>query len=158
MIEIDYKPEYTQRKRATTGSPLVYGHPPVNVNGYKALANAIILQAVKDYREHPEMRVEIERFFLGQYFETLTDIDGTYLLNKLKEGGGIMTKEVAKKWINKLYARADITDEYGDIEDMQPYEEAVNMAIQALEQDCDKCEVGNPCLYCKHKFENVGRR
>lgn len=20
-------------------------------------------------------------------------------------------------------------------------------------QDCDKCEVGNPCLYCKHEFE-----
>lgn len=45
-----------------------------------------------------------------------------------------MTREVAKNWLNKLYARADITDEYGDMEDMQPYEEAVNMAIQALEQ------------------------
>lgn len=31
----------------------------------------------------------------------------------------------------------------GDIEDMQP----VNP------QDCDTCEVGNPCLYCKHEFE-----
>ena len=20
-------------------------------------------------------------------------------------------------------------------------------------QDCDTCEVGNPCLYCKHEFE-----
>ena len=45
-----------------------------------------------------------------------------------------MTREVAKNWLNKLYARADITDEYGDKEDMQPYEEAVNMAIEALEQ------------------------
>lgn len=28
------------------------------------------------------------------------------------------------------------------------------MAIKALEQEpCDKCEVGNPCLYCKHEFE-----
>ena len=45
-----------------------------------------------------------------------------------------MTREEAKKWLNKLYARADITDEYGDMEDMQPYEEAVNMAIKALEQ------------------------
>ena len=27
-------------------------------------------------------------------------------------------------------------------------------AIKALEQElCDKCEVGNPCLYCKHEFE-----
>ncbi len=49
-----------------------------------------------------------------------------------------MTREEAKTWLNKLYARADITDEYGDMEDMQPYEEAVNMAIEALEQEhCD---------------------
>lgn len=45
-----------------------------------------------------------------------------------------MTREEAKNWLNKLYARSDITDEYGDMEDMQPYEEAVNMAIKALEQ------------------------
>ena len=26
--------------------------------------------------------------------------------------------------------------------------------ISAIEQEpCDKCEVGNPCLYCKHEFE-----
>ena len=46
-----------------------------------------------------------------------------------------MTREEAKIWLNKLYARADITDEYGDMEDMQPYEEAVNMTIKALEQE-----------------------
>ena len=21
------------------------------------------------------------------------------------------------------------------------------------QEPCDKCEVGNPCLYCKHEFE-----
>lgn len=32
--------------------------------------------------------------------------------------------------------------------------EALEMAIKALEQEsCDKCEVGNPCLYCEHEFE-----
>ena len=32
--------------------------------------------------------------------------------------------------------------------------EALEMATIALEQEsCDKCEVGNPCLYCKHEFE-----
>ena len=31
---------------------------------------------------------------------------------------------------------------------------AVKAAIKKLEQEpCDKCEVGNPCLYCRHKFE-----
>ena len=45
-----------------------------------------------------------------------------------------MTVEEAKKWLNKLYARADITDEYGDMEDMRPYEEAVDMAIKSLQE------------------------
>ena len=43
-----------------------------------------------------------------------------------------MTREEAQNWLRKLYTRADITDEYGDMEDMQPYEEAINMAISAL--------------------------
>lgn len=46
-----------------------------------------------------------------------------------------MTRKEAIKWLNKLYARADITDEYGDMEDMQPYEEAINIAINSLEID-----------------------
>ena len=51
------------------------------------------------------------------------------------------------------------------------YDTVFKMAIQALEQEpkycdrniclkneyngigCDECEVGNPCLYCKHEFE-----
>ena len=48
-----------------------------------------------------------------------------------------MTNEQAKTLLNNL-ARADITDEYGEMVDMQPYEEAVDMAIKALEQEpCD---------------------
>ena len=32
--------------------------------------------------------------------------------------------------------------------------EAKRWRAKALEQEpCDKCEVGNPCLYCKHEFE-----
>ena len=46
-----------------------------------------------------------------------------------------MTREEAKKWLNELYVRSDITDDYGDMVDMQPYEEAVDMAIKALEQE-----------------------
>lgn len=45
-----------------------------------------------------------------------------------------MTNEEAKNWLNKLYIGADITDEYGDMVDMQPYSEAVDMAIEALEK------------------------
>lgn len=33
-------------------------------------------------------------------------------------------------------------------------EPAMDRAIELLEQEpCDTCEVGNPCLYCKHEFE-----
>ena len=46
-----------------------------------------------------------------------------------------MTNKEAIKWLKKLYIRTDITDEYGDMEDMQPYEEAVNIAIKALDQE-----------------------
>jgi hypothetical protein len=46
-----------------------------------------------------------------------------------------MTRKEAIKWLNRLYIRADITDEYGDMEDMQPYEEAINIAINALKVD-----------------------
>lgn len=34
-----------------------------------------------------------------------------------------------------------------EIQDMIESEPSVNP------QDCDTCEVGNPCLYCKHEFE-----
>ena len=63
---------------------------------YKALANAIILQAVKDFKpayrkqkNHPNDRLaqdtvrEITKFFCSQCFEALTDLDGPALLNRI---------------------------------------------------------------------------
>lgn len=44
----------------------------------------------------------------------------------------------------------------GLYDDRNPCKRAVILgkAIKVLEQEpCDKCEVGNPCLYCKHEFE-----
>jgi hypothetical protein len=67
---------------------------------YENLANAIILQAVKDYRTALKClkanqrnraaladRNEIERFFRSQWFSVLTDVDGESLIRSL-------TKEV----------------------------------------------------------------
>lgn len=68
------------------------------MNGYFELANAIILQAVKDYRElyeitssYPgnrkakrEMK-KIEEFFHSDYFSTLTNLDGVQLLKDIQE-------------------------------------------------------------------------
>lgn len=43
-----------------------------------------------------------------------------------------MTKGKAVEYLRKLYMMADITDEYGDMDDTTPYETAVDMAIEAL--------------------------
>ena len=65
-------------------------------DNYKALANAIILQAVKDFRpayrrmkRHPNDRLaqdtvrEITQFFCSDYFCALSDLDGPALLNRI---------------------------------------------------------------------------
>lgn len=62
------------------------------------LAHAIILQAVRDYRDvrkilkkYPKhelslkMQAEIEEFFLSNWFTVLTQLDGETLLEKLRE-------------------------------------------------------------------------
>lgn len=65
---------------------------------YEKFANAIILQAVNDYREtlrkvrkNPQNRealnnaLQIERFFHSEWYQILTPVDGEYLINKLRE-------------------------------------------------------------------------
>lgn len=69
-----------------------------DITNYENLANAIILQAVKDYRmalkslkANPRNRDaladrnEIERFFRSQWFSVLTSVDGEMLIRSLKE-------------------------------------------------------------------------
>ena len=57
---------------------------------YENLANAIVLQAVKDYRAAKRTGnsgriASIRRFFRSDWFGTLTDIDGEWLIRKLDE-------------------------------------------------------------------------
>ena len=65
---------------------------------YERLANAIILQAVDDYRaalkavkrnpndrEAMDEALSIERFFRSGWYGTLTSIDGEYLIRRLQE-------------------------------------------------------------------------
>ena len=65
---------------------------------YKALANAIIMQAVKDFRAAYKRKLmfpednkankdirEITSFFCSQYFQILSDLDGPRLLKKIIE-------------------------------------------------------------------------
>jgi hypothetical protein len=64
---------------------------------YSRLANAVIVQAVKDYRtaysrmlRHPENGAERnevigqEKFFLSEWFAALTDVDGRKLLKQIQ--------------------------------------------------------------------------
>ena len=68
------------------------------MNPYEELANAIILQAVKDYRnalkrlkKHPRNETalytkrEVERFFRSDWYTSLTTVDPEMLILKLNE-------------------------------------------------------------------------
>ena len=54
---------------------------------YQELANAIVLQAVKDYRMTDDERElkEIERFFRSTWFGVLTSVDPGLLISKLRK-------------------------------------------------------------------------
>ena len=57
------------------------------MNPYENLAQAIILQAVKDYRltdDEQELQ-EIERFFRSGWFCVLSRVDPEYLIKKLRK-------------------------------------------------------------------------
>ena len=53
--------------------------------GIARLRNAVVMQAVKDYKNDKNKREECERFFLSQYFMLLSDLDGKVIVNALKE-------------------------------------------------------------------------
>ena len=58
---------------------------------YENLANAIVLQAVKDYRDALKRLKKkpgnqtAERFFRSGWYKALTSVDGEYLIQKLRE-------------------------------------------------------------------------
>lgn len=69
-----------------------------NITIYENLANAIILQAVKDYRMALKSlkansrnmtaqadKAEIERFFRSQWYSALTDVNGEMLIRSLQK-------------------------------------------------------------------------
>lgn len=68
------------------------------MTGFQALANAIIIQAAKDYKaaiqlikRHPGSKagmdtvMEIEAFFHSPWYSMLTDVDPDYLIQKLRK-------------------------------------------------------------------------
>lgn len=70
-------------------------------SGYEALAQAIIVQASRDYadalkklKRNPrhksslETKAEVEDFFRSEWYESLTTVDGEMIIRKLKENAG----------------------------------------------------------------------
>ncbi|MCC8106431.1 MAG: hypothetical protein LIO99_10600 [Clostridiales bacterium] len=68
------------------------------MDAYESLANAIILRAVRDYRDAlkkpargrentsaEDTKRECERFFRSQWYSALTSVDGEMLIRKLNE-------------------------------------------------------------------------
>ena len=53
--------------------------------GIARLRNAVVMQAVKDYKNDKNKREECERFFLSKHFAMLSDLDGKVIVNALKE-------------------------------------------------------------------------
>ena len=81
-----------------------------NKEAYESLANAIVLQAVSDYRaalkrvkEHPHNSgaisdaKSIEKFFRSGWYEALTTVDGEYLIEKLRDEAGITDTDMEAK-------------------------------------------------------------
>ena len=70
-----------------------------NIEPYENLANAIVIQACKDYRKAykqylrrlkstdkpSDELVELEQFFRSAWFQTLTNADGEYLMDRIKK-------------------------------------------------------------------------
>jgi len=87
------------QNNGTEGVKGAIGKPP-----WENLANAIILQAVEDYRkcrrrvrrwpdqkEAQAMIREIEKFFHSRWFCQLADVDGIKILEQLKKEGEALT-------------------------------------------------------------------
>ena len=55
---------------------------------YEKLANAIIMQAVRDYRRSTDKnKAVIEKFFRSGWFTVLTRLDGEMLIERLRKEG-----------------------------------------------------------------------
>lgn len=57
------------------------------MNPYENLANAIILQAAKDYRltDDEQQLQETERFFRSSWFGVLSKVDPEFLIKELRK-------------------------------------------------------------------------
>ncbi|MCX4356533.1 MAG: hypothetical protein OSJ43_09960 [Oscillospiraceae bacterium] len=95
--EVDQQIMYHIKVNGIMLRAAVENRSPTDIDPYKELANAIILQAVEDYRKwtkeysgsHDDRKlqkgiVELKEFFRSEWFSLLTALDGEQLLLRLK--------------------------------------------------------------------------
>lgn len=66
---------------------------------YEDLANAIIIQAIKDIKHNNQYAKDARRFMTSDWFEVLSNADGKAILKRLDE-------EIARKRNRKIIAEA----------------------------------------------------
>ncbi len=98
MLEMDHSNSHEQETQATNDYLLPCNVPGENFVGFQSLANAVIVQAAKDYESSygallrsPEnvnandrLR-EIEDFFFSEWYEMLTCVNPKWLIKQLRE-------------------------------------------------------------------------
>ena len=52
---------------------------------YKLLANAVVIQAVKDYKSGYINDHEFRRFLFGEWYQMLTGVSGSYLYRRITD-------------------------------------------------------------------------
>lgn len=92
----------------------------IGIEAYENLANAVIIQAVHDYRKAygkvlrgrsdkntRDKIEELERFFTGEWIEILTSLDGTLILNTIRREEEAVHEGKMKKRsiVHKTYNR-----------------------------------------------------
>lgn len=75
-------------------------------DAYHALVNAIVMQAVKDYRtalkdDDTQVKHECERFFRSSWFTFLTDVDGEIIIREVRRQNNTKRTEIYLKGIDK---------------------------------------------------------
>ena len=86
-------------------------------------------------------------------------LDNVAVIKSVKtESNDKMPIDEAIDLLNKLYLKADFTDEYGDMEDTEPYEEAIKMVAELLKQEpCEDCISRQVVLEVQIKYaEHMG--
>ena len=101
-------------------------------------------EAIKIFLNRGWIEVENGTYFDGDKWRETIVVISDYFRNEYKAleqkpSGDAVSRQAVKDLLvsNGIYG-------YGTLIDKLP---SVKL------QDCDTCEVDNPCLYCKHKFE-----